>query len=957
MKKNRKAISLLLTFVMLFSVLSSLSVASTSAVTHLPCLKQNDAQWKSYYYNTGNLYDTGCGIFSLVNAVGYLTGQRMSVTEVASWAHSINAFNVTGDEGTYRTVLYPKVEEKFGRVYGFTVDCDTAGTGYWEGSGSATLKNHLENGGVAVGHVPGHFIAVVGYDRSVNKFHVYDSYATNGRGTNSNGGDVWVTQSQFATGQLCLDWFCLLSATDKTESPIGSVSLPASYSPGTYLTTTNLNIHSSASASGDVLAAVPAGILVKVTKVSGVWGYTTYNGESGYIRLFYTTHIDDVAPPAENTVGVYKTTSNLNLRSSASANGTILTVIPSGTSLSVASISNGWGYTFYDGKFGYISMGYTTRTGDFSYENGVYQTTGDLNMRDIPSASGNLLATLPSGTTVSVTMVFGGWGAISYNGKNGYINLSYTKRTGDLPKETPYPVGVYETISDLNMRAVGSASGTIIATLPKSAAVFVTSVLENGWGYTSYNGSYGYINLKYATRTGDLPASAKCATGIYTIETDSIMHSASAYDSDSVTIIPANASFSVTKISSGWGYTKYNEYTGWMNLSNATFVRPLPTYADNKDSTGTANVPTELPKHSEASENVESITVTKLPDKKFAAGTEYDLGYCLHGMEIKVTYADGTDTTYTCERYDNFSSVFAFSGESIKYSMFMTPVLGENKITVSYGGKSTDFTITGLKVDNIDIRKPPVKTRFPIGQEYDIHNYLDGMEINVSYSDSTERTYTYENDFELFLYELEFSGEYFDEAADNIVAPDGENIIVVIHSGKWDVMMTWGSEVESIEITKLPDTIEFLTETEYSIYDYLYGMEVKVVYLDGTEKLYNYEDNQDFFRKEIAFSGACMNTYGNFIPDKGDNTIFVSYSGTLLEFIIYGVEIEDVPCLGDANMDGYVNIKDATAIQRHLADMEKLSRTALKAADFDGNGEVEINDATKIQKFIAEFYS
>lgn len=954
MKKSRKAISLLLTFVMLLSVLSSLSVTSTSAVTHLPCLKQNNEQWKSYYYGTGNLYDTGCGIFSLVNAVGYLTGQRMSVTEVASWAHSINAFNVTGDEGTYRTVLYPQVEEKYGKAYGFTVDCDTADTGYWEGSGSATLKNHLENGGVAVGHVPGHFIAVVGYDRSVNKFHVYDSYATNGRGTNSNGGDVWVTQSRFATGQLCLDWFCLLNATGKTENPIGSVSLPARYSPGTYLTTTNLNMHSSASASGDVLTAVPADTLVKVAKVSGVWGYTTYNGESGYIRLFYTTHIDDVSTPVKNTVGVYKTTSNLNLRSSASANGTIIAVIPSGTSLSVASISDGWGYTFYDGKFGYISMGYATRTGDFSYSNGVYQTTGNLNMRDIPSASGNILATLPSGTIVSVTMIFGGWGAVSYNGKNGYINLSYTKRTGDLPNEAPYPVGVYETISDLNMRAVGSASGTIIATLPKGAAIFVTSVLENGWGYTSYTGAYGYINLKYATRTGDLPASAKCTTGIYTVQSDINMHSASAYDSDSVTTIPANTMLSVTKVSVGWGYTEYNECIGWVNLADAIFVRPLPTSADNKTSTGTANVPTESPKHPDASENVESIIVTKLPDRKFAAETEYDLDYCLHGMEIEITYSDGTNAAYTCERYDNFSSVFAFSGECIKHGMFMTPVLGENKITVSYGGKSADFTITGLKVENIEIRKAPVKTRFAIGQEYDIHNYLDGMEINVSYSDSTERTYTYENDFEWFLYELEFSGEFFDESTDNLVAPDGENVIVVIHLDKWDVMMTWGSEVESIEVTSLPDK-EFVAGTTYSISDAFYGMEIKVTYFDDSSRTYIYgveEENRPFSMHELQFFGSCVDEAEELITlALGENIIDVCYKDLSTSFAI-----ECIPSLGDANMDGYVNIQDVTAIQRHLADMETLSKTALKAADFDSSGEVEINDATEIQKFIAEFY-
>lgn len=427
----KKSLSLLFTFIILFSVFTSVSIIPASAATHLACVKQNDAIWKDYYYNEGNLYDTGCGIFSLVNAVGYLTGLRMSVTEAASWAYSINAFNVTDSEGTYRTTLYPNVEKKYGSAYGFTLDCST-GTGYWAGSSSATLKNHLTNGGVAVGHVPGHFIAIVGYDSSENKFHVYDSYATNGRGTNTNGGDVWVTQSQFATGQLCLDWFCLLTATGNAE-------------------------------------------------LSGV------------------------------------------------------------------------------------SQNHST---------GVYTTDGELKLYSNASDTSNILATVPFNTLVSVVSVSDGRGFISYNGKSGYIRLSGATRVGDLP--TPlYPIGVYETTSDLNLRVVPSADGTLLTTIPKGTTIFVTEVSNLRWGYTSYTGFDGYINLNYAVRTGDLPVSANSTLGKYTVSTDINMRSASAYGSSVVTVIPANTVFTVTKVSSGWGYTEYNSYTGWVNLAYASYVGSL----------------------------------------------------------------------------------------------------------------------------------------------------------------------------------------------------------------------------------------------------------------------------------------------------------------------------------------------------------------------------------------------
>ena len=57
---------------------------------------------------------------------------------------------------------------------------------------------------------------------------------------------------------------------------------------------------------------------------------------------------------------------------------------------------------------------------------------------------------------------------------------------------------------------------------------------------------------------------------------------------------------------------------------------------------------------------------------------------------------------------------------------------------------------------------------------------------------------------------------------------------------------------------------------------------------------------------------------------------------------------------GDANIDGTVNIKDATVIQKFAADLETLEGVALKQADVTADGSVNIKDATSIQKFVAD---
>ena len=56
---------------------------------------------------------------------------------------------------------------------------------------------------------------------------------------------------------------------------------------------------------------------------------------------------------------------------------------------------------------------------------------------------------------------------------------------------------------------------------------------------------------------------------------------------------------------------------------------------------------------------------------------------------------------------------------------------------------------------------------------------------------------------------------------------------------------------------------------------------------------------------------------------------------------------------GDVNMDGNLNIKDATAIQKHIASIITFSQESIKYADYNCDGNINIKDATAIQKKIA----
>lgn len=57
---------------------------------------------------------------------------------------------------------------------------------------------------------------------------------------------------------------------------------------------------------------------------------------------------------------------------------------------------------------------------------------------------------------------------------------------------------------------------------------------------------------------------------------------------------------------------------------------------------------------------------------------------------------------------------------------------------------------------------------------------------------------------------------------------------------------------------------------------------------------------------------------------------------------------------GDVNGDGNISIKDATAIQKHVAQLELISAARQPLADVNADNNISIKDATAIQKYVAK---
>ena len=58
--------------------------------------------------------------------------------------------------------------------------------------------------------------------------------------------------------------------------------------------------------------------------------------------------------------------------------------------------------------------------------------------------------------------------------------------------------------------------------------------------------------------------------------------------------------------------------------------------------------------------------------------------------------------------------------------------------------------------------------------------------------------------------------------------------------------------------------------------------------------------------------------------------------------------------LGDVDGDGSLTVKDATYIQKYLAEFAEYSSISLKVADVDGDGRISVKDATEIQAILTK---
>ena len=205
--------------------------------------------------------------------------------------------------------------------------------------------------------------------------------------------------------------------------------------------------------------------------------------------------------------------------------------------------------------------------------------------------------------------------------------------------------------------------------------------------------------------------------------------------------------------------------------------------------------PPASPAVTAAAPTVASLKVKALPDKQL-----YTVGESLvsSGFRLEVTYSNGTTKVVT--------SGFTFSPSQFKTA-------GQQKVSVSYGGKSTSFTVTVKKgLSSVAIRKKPDKLTYSVGDSLK----TSGMVLRLAYSDGSTKDIT--SGFSCSPSQLKNQGQ--------------QKVVVTYGGQSTGFYVTVQKAVTSIAIRKKPDKLT------YSVGDSLKtsGMVLRLTYSDGSTK-------------------------------------------------------------------------------------------------------------------------
>ena len=298
------------------------------------------------------------------------------------------------------------------------------------------------------------------------------------------------------------------------------------------VTGSSVNVRSGPSTSASVLGSLKKGDGVEIISQNGDFYRIVYDGGTAYISASYVRVTGTVATSTPRPTATPDSGPSGDLEEGEALiadSGTALMGDPSGSVIyeylsknDVVTILDSEGSYYLvrteDGETGYVaksavkaaatatpsptetpeSGGSTTRQGTIK----LSSSSSNLNLRQGPSTSTDVLATLRHGQSVTVTGESGDWYAIEVSGYSGYVMKTYVTFSEDEESSSgssevfPAVIRLSSSSSTVNVRSGAGTNYSKIGSLTNGASVNV--VASNGdWYRIEYGNGYGYVMKTY----------------------------------------------------------------------------------------------------------------------------------------------------------------------------------------------------------------------------------------------------------------------------------------------------------------------------------------------------------------------------------------------------------------------------------------------------------------------------
>ena len=291
-----------------------------------------------------------------------------------------------------------------------------------------------------------------------------------------------------------------------------------------YIQSTNsmpVNLRAGAGRNQKIIGTLVTGTQVTVIGESGEWSEIQVTGTdtTGYVLTSFLTPRN---PYGSSESGkhtgktVYIGSENggsVNVRETASSDGTIVTRVPTWTEATLITPGSIWTKVQVDGATGFVRTEYVSTSpvkGDVEDDGDetkimFVQSTDSwpVNLREGRGRGTRIIETLVTGTQVTVLSSDANWSKVTVGGKTGYIMNMYlvSKIPSSAMTEKSYTAYVKtENHGTVRMRNGAGMGYGVVTVLDFGTEVRVLSEIKD-WARVRCGQFEGYISLKYLSTT------------------------------------------------------------------------------------------------------------------------------------------------------------------------------------------------------------------------------------------------------------------------------------------------------------------------------------------------------------------------------------------------------------------------------------------------------------------------